>query len=541
MARREDKPLRSIAPEELPGRLAALRGWNRALSAFALGLLLAAALPPIYILPTALIAFTGLAWMLDGASTYRCAWMDGWLFGTGFFLGGFYWITNALLVDSAQYGWMVPFALAAIALGFGLFPAMVALVAHMAPAGQTRAVLFALAWIAVEWLRSWILTGFPWNMVGTALGLSDALLQPAALGGPWLLTGLVLLGALFPSCLARGGRLPRMRALAGIGASAVLIAALWGAGSLRLAAHPTTYQQGVVLRLVQPAIPQADKWRSNLIDSHFAMHIALSLSQPASEQPYVIIWPEASIPHQLLRQPATLAELRVIVPEDGAILTGAVRAAPDTDGTLRPWNSLLVIDEAGIAQTYDKHHLVPFGEYMPLRGILPIDKLTPGAVDFAAGPGPVVINQGNLPGFGPLVCYEVIFPAEIIAEHGRPSWLLNVTNDGWYGVSTGPYQHFLTARLRAVEQGLPMVRAANTGISGFIDPLGRVLSSLPFNHRGVLDGVLPQPLPTLTPYARWGDWTLLLVLVPGLVFLAWTLQRSRRVGDGGSGSATRRC
>jgi apolipoprotein N-acyltransferase len=541
MAPRGDNPGHTVEPALLPGRLAAMRGWRRMAVAAGLGLVLAAALPPFYILPAALIALCGFVWMLDGATTYRRAWLDGWLFGVGFSLGGFYWIANALLVEAARYGWMFPFALAAIGAGFALFPAFVALCARLAPAGPPRVVLFALAWVLIEWLRSWILTGFPWNMLGTALGLSDALLQPAAWAGPWSLTGLVLFAALLPAALARDGRLPRRRAFAGLAASLTVLALVWGAGSLRLASHPTTYQEGVVLRLVQPAIAQADKWRSTLLDSHFATHIALSLSQPASEEPLVIVWPEAAIPYQLLRKPTTLAQAAAIVPEGGALLAGAVRAAPDASGVLQPWNSILVIDETGIAATYDKHHLVPFGEYMPLRDALPLDKLTPGTTDFVAGPGPVVINQGKLPGFGPLVCYEVIFPNEIIGEEGRPDWLLNVTNDAWYGVSTGPYQHFQAARLRAVEQGLPMVRVANTGISGIIDPAGRVLASLPLGHRGVLDGTLPAPLSEPTLYARWGDWTLFLTLFPGLLVLAWTLHRLRHVGDGGSGSATRRC
>ena len=531
----------ALKPENLPERLSSLRGWPRCLTALGLGLALAAALPPFYILPAALIALTGFAWILNGATSFRRAWFDGWLFGIGFSGAAFYWIANALLVDAERYGWMFPFALLAIALGFGLFPALAALLARIAPAGAPRAAALMVAWLVVEWLRSWVLTGFPWNMLGTALSLMDALLQPAAVGGPWMLSAIVLLAALLPALITRGGRLSRARALISILLSVALLAVVWGVGSLRLSTHATTYHQEVILRLVQPNIAQADKWRSTLMDSHFATHIALSLSQPASVQPVAVIWPEAAIPFQLLRNPTTLNQAASVVPDGGLLLTGAVRASEGADGALQPWNSLLVLDQTGLVATYDKHHLVPFGEYVPLRGILPIDKLTPGATDFAAGPGPVIINQGNLPPFGPLVCYEVIFPAEIIGPQGRPSWLLNITNDGWYGTSTGPYQHFQAARLRAVEQGLPMIRVANTGISGFIDPVGRVLSSLPLGHRGVLDGPLPEPLAMPTLYARWGDWTLLFSLIPLFLILAWTLHTSRRVGDGGTGSATGRC
>jgi len=340
--------------------------------------------------------------------------------------------------------------------------------------------------------------------------------------------------------MVRRGRLSRARGLIGLGIALTLIATVWGLGSLRLQAHPTVLLDDVVVRLVQPAIAQEDKWQSTLFGSHFATQIALTLTQPAGEEPDLVIWPEAAVPYSLLRDPATLAQLAAAAPSEGFLLTGAVRADPDENGALRPWNSLLAVGRDGLVDFYDKHHLVPFGEYVPLRGMLPIDKITPGATDFAAGPGPGVMTLGNLPSFGPLVCYEVIFSDEIIGDDGRPQWLLNITNDGWYGRSSGPYQHFQAARLRAVEQGLPMVRVANTGISGVIDGAGRVLASLPLEHRGVLDAALPAALVAPTPYSRWGNWTFLGILLVGLAGLAWTLLRHHLVGDGDAGSTTSR-
>jgi len=343
-----------------------------------------------------------------------------------------------------------------------------------------------------------------------------------------------------PAIMARNGTLTRARGLTGLGFAVTLIATVWGLGALRLQAHPTLLLDDVVIRLVQPAIAQEDKWQSTLFQSHFATQIALTLSQPASEEPDLVIWPEAAVPYSLLRDPTTLAQLAAAAPSQGYLLTGAVRADRDENGPLRPWNSLLAIGRDGLVETYDKHHLVPFGEYVPLRGILPIDKITPGATDFAAGSGPTVMALGNLPTFGPLVCYEVIFSDEIIGDDGRPQWLLNITNDGWYGQSSGPYQHFQAARLRAVEQGLPMVRVANTGISGVIDGAGRVLASLPLEHRGVLDTTLPAALVAPTYFSMWGDWTFLGVLLAGMAGMAWTLLRHHLVGDGGVGSATGR-
>ncbi len=516
----------------LPERLAGLRGWRRTGLALLLGVLLAAAMPPFYVLPGALVALTGFVWLLDGAATTRRALLDGWAFGAGFSGAGLYWIANALLVDAAAFGWMVPFALLAIALGFGLFTAAAAMLARCWRPGTDRIFAFAAAWLALEWLRSWILTGFPWNLLGSALGFLPEMIQTAAWGGPWLLSALVLVIALAPACAVRAAAARRRRAMAGgLLLSLVVLAALFGLGLWRMSAFPTTYASDLTLRLVQPSINQADKWRSTLRDSHFATHIELSLSQSAVA-PDLVIWPEAAIPWQLLADADQRARAGGVLAPGGYLLAGGVRFERDAAGTPLPYNSLVVLDSDGDPVAfYDKRHLVPFGEYVPLRGLLPIDKLTPGAVDFVAGTGPEVLQLGKIPPFRALICYEVIFPGEIQGDGPRPDWLLNITNDGWYGVSTGPYQHFQAARMRAVEQGLPLVRSANNGISGVVDPLGRVLAHLPLNAVGVLDAPLPAPLPGPTLYARLGDWTLLAVLFPLIVQLAWRLRCLRREDD----------
>ncbi len=516
----------------LPEWLAALGGWRRLGLALLLGVLLATAMPPFYVLPGAMVALTGFVWLLDGAATARRAFLDGWAFGAGFSGAGLYWIANALLVDAAAFGWMVPFALLAIAFGFGLFAAFAACLARIWPRGAGRILAFAAAWLILEWLRSWILTGFPWNLLGTALAVAPELLQTAAWGGPWLLSALVLAAALLPA-LAVGAPAPRRRRamFGGLLASLVLLAGLFGLGAWRMAQFPATYASGITLRLVQPAIDQAEKWRSTLRDSHFATHIDLSLSQSAVV-PDLVIWPEAAIPWQLLADPAERARAGSVLRGDGLLLAGGVRFERDAGGIPLPFNSLIALDRDGDPVAfYDKRHLVPFGEYVPLRGLLPIDKMTPGAIDFISGTGPEVLALGKIPPFRPLICYEVIFPGEIQGQAARPDWLLNITNDGWYGVSTGPYQHFQAARMRAVEQGLPLVRAANNGISGVIDPVGRVLAHLPLNAVGVLDAPLPAPLSGPTLYARLGDWTLLAVLFPAILHLAWRLRCLRREDD----------
>ena len=516
----------------LPGALAGLSGWRRSSTALALGALLAAALPPFHLLAAAVIAFTFWAWLLDGAQQARRAFLDGWCFGAGFSAAAFYWIANALLVDAARFGWLYPVALAAIAAGFGLFPAAAALAAQRAPAGAPRTLALAIAWLVAEWLRSWLFTGFPWNLAGTAFAFSDALIQPAAWGGPWLLTALLLAAALAPALAQRAGRLRPAAALKGLLASVAIVAAAWAAGTARLAAHPVAQDAGgTVLRLVQPAIAQRQKGDPALEEAHFAAHAALTLARPPAPAPTVVIWPEAAVPWGLMRDQATPARLAALAPPQGALLAGAVTVGRGEDGRRWARNSLLAVAGDGAIAFYHKHRLVPFGEYVPLRGLLPIDRIVPGIADFAPGPGPATMAPAGLPPFAPLICYEAIFADAVPDGPPRPAWLANITNDGWFGRSSGPWQHFQAARLRAVERGLPMVRAANSGISAVIDPLGRVLARLPLGHRGVLDAPLPAPLETAPPYAAIGEKALFAILLPAFAALAWSLRPRRRLCD----------
>ncbi|MBV9522638.1 MAG: apolipoprotein N-acyltransferase, partial [Alphaproteobacteria bacterium] len=251
---------------------------------------------------------------------------------------------------------------------------------------------------------------------------------------------------------------------------------------------------------------------------------------PAAQPATDIIWPEAAATFILNRDAAHRLAIAGIVPPGGLVLTGAIRTDPAPAPALRYWNSLLAIDGKGeIVADFDKAHLVPFGEYVPMRGILPIEKLTPGNVDFTAGPGPRTLDLPGLPPVGPDICYEIIFPHAVADERQRPQWLLNVTNDAWYGFTSGPFQHFAIARVRAVEEGLPLVRAANNGISGIVDAYGRVRVRLGLDAVGVLDGALPTALPAPTLYARFGDaifWGL--VLAATLLCLADRMAGRRR-------------
>jgi len=505
-----------LAP--LAERVAALSGWRGGAAAALFGVLATAALPPFGLWPLLVPAFTGLLWLLDGPGGPRRAAVLGWAFGFGHFASGLYWVGIAFLVEADRFGAVMPFAVAGLAAGLALFPAAALwLVALPSWGGPARVALLALAWLLVEWLRSWILTGFPWNLVGTTWTVSPAVMQLAAATGVWGLSAMTVLAAGAPAVLARGGR-------GRVGLAAVLLllpAVAWAGGALRLAGAPApgaAVVPDVVLRIVQPSIAQTLKWRDDLRREHVERQLRLSRG-PGYRRVTHVVWAETAVPFLLDADPALRARLAEVVPPGGALLAGAPRIS-ESDGERRLWNSLAAIDRDGaVVGTYDKHHLVPFGEYTPLRPLLGLVKLTVGSMDFSAGPGPrTLAGLPGLPPVSPLICYEAIFPGQVVSDVARPAWLLNVTNDAWFGDSTGPYQHFASARLRAVEEGLPLVRAANNGVSAVVDPYGRVLARLDLDAVGVLDAPLPQALPGDGPlYARWRN-----AIVPLLILMLGT-------------------
>jgi len=496
-------------------RLAGLTGWRRWLAAGFLGALASAALPPLYLVPVLWPAFTGLLWLLDGARRARGAFMIGWAFGAGHFLTGLYWVGIAFLVDAEQFALLMPFAVAGLAVGIGLFPAVIVLAVWSTRSrGVPRLLLFAAVWLAAEWLRSWILTGFPWNLIGSVWAFSDAMLQLGALSGIWGLSLLTLLAAAAPATLSEGSKTTLSRWLP-VGATLLLLALTWAGGELRLSAAPPAGSrsvEGVALRLVQPGIAQSSKWATDLRAQHIADQMALTLRNGAGRYSHAI-WPETAITYSIADQPDLRQALAQIVPPGGLLLSGAPRTVWEASGP-RLWNSFHALDPLGeIRGTYDKFHLVPFGEYVPLKGLLGISKLTQGRLDFSPGPGLRTLTMPGLPPFGPLICYEVIFPGQVTEPGKRPDWLLNLTNDSWFGTSSGPYQHFASARMRAVEEGLPLVRVANSGISGVVDGYGRTLARLELNKVGVLDAALPKPIAGATIFSRVGNWSVLILFL----------------------------
>jgi apolipoprotein N-acyltransferase len=477
-----------------------LSGRRAVTAAFLLGLVSALALPPLYIVPVLLLGVPGLLALLDGAGSWKRAGVLGFAWGMGHHMAGLYWISHALLTDPWRWGWLIPVAVPGLALPLAIYLALVAILAWCAAPGWRRWLALSGAWVLAEMLRGLLFTGFPWNLTGTVWAFGALPLQPAALVGVHGLSFLTLLLAGTPAL----GR----RAVAG-GAVALLL--LGGFGAWRLA-QPEPAASGINLLLVQGAVQQEAKWREDQRWPIFRRYLELTregASKAPPGTPLAVVWPETASPFLLPNDPDARRYAAETLPPGAVLLAGSVRAEWGAEGQLaRVFNSLSAVgQDAALLGTYDKTHLVPFGEYMPLRGLIPI-RLVQGGVDFSSGPGAVAMTVPGFPAFSPLICYEVIFPGAVVPE-ARPQWLLNITNDAWFGWSAGPFQHLAAARLRSVEEGLPLARAAQTGVSVVFDAHGRVAGRLGLGAMGSILAPLPPALPP-TLYARLGSW------IPGI-------------------------
>ncbi len=501
--------------------LAARTGWPRRGLAVFLGVLALPAFPPRHWIWCLFLVFPVLLWLLDSVRSRRAAFGLGWWFGVGHFALGFSWVAPAFFVEAEKWGWLVVPALLAGGAFFGVYTGLVLWATSLVAAGPRRLPAFAGAWIVGEWLRGWVLTGSPWKLLATVWMPFESLLQSVPVVGAYGLSGLAALLLSLPALGGWPGERGKKRGLAGATLLLFVLMALWGAR--RLETETVRFEEGVNLRIVQGGIPQKNKWQPDRLWTNLMRHVRLS-ELPGLEAITHVIWPETGAPFPLDTYLPARGPLASVIPEAGGLITGMPRFSRE-GGEPHAYNSLAFLEDIhGPPEIYDKQHLVPFGEYVPFSAFLPLDRITPGHLNFSPGDGPRVRRHLGLPPFVPLICYEILFPGAVVPDGERPSWLLNATNDAWYGHSAGPYQHLAASRLRAVEEGLPVVRAANNGISAVIDPYGRLRLSLPFGRRGILDARLPRPAP-LTPFARLGN---LIPLFLAAVLLSGALGRRSR-------------
>ncbi len=515
----------------LPNTFLLAWGWQRRLLCAACGALTAFALPPYDFTFVLLVTFPCLVWMLDGAvdsapgkrvQRFRTGFALGWLFGFGYFLSGLWWIGAAFLVEAERFAWLMPFAVLAMPVGLALFTGLGVGLAAIFWSDQFRRILVLAAGLTLtDWLRGHVLTGFPWNAFGYGVSGSLSVSQAASLVGLYGLSFFVVAVFSTPAVLADAR--PFRQRVTAVVVAAVALAAVAGYGAVRLwqTALPVA---DLDIRIVQPSIDQKDKWRPELRDEIFQTFLDMTEAPLGGAarvgQPRMVVWPESAVPFLLTQEPGALFRIGQSLGDKTELVTGAIRVEPGMRGA-DYFNSVFVIGTEGTVQgIYDKVRLVPFGEYVPFKPLLEslgISNLAGPMDGFEAGYQPRVLTTSESFSFLPMICYEAIFPGSLDGVSRRPDFLLNVTNDAWFGRTPGPYQHLAQARLRAIETGLPLIRAANTGISAVIDAKGQVVAKLAIFEKGLIDSKLPQRLDN-TLYGIFGDLPVLVISFLIVVF-----------------------
>lgn len=587
---------------------------QRAVIAFGAGALSVLAMAPFFLSPVLLLTIPVLVWLIDGPigdapeghnassdpTTHRTlnapfaasrrdrralknAALAGWLFGFGYFLFGMFWIGEAFLVEAEKFAWLLPAAVTLLPAGLALFFAAATALAHVLwRPGLARVMVLASTLALTEGLRGHIFTGLPWNTLGYALTWPLTMMQSAGLIGIYGLTAVAVVAFASPLVVLADAALPRHSQtslqshwppLAGVALAGLITGFLWAYGTWRLGGDLDARVAGVKLRIVQPSVPQREKWLPEKQREIFDLHVDLSRRNPGGVRDDLVgithvIWPEAAMPFLPLDSSQALKEIGDLLPNDVYLISGALRvewpkgAAGDGEiprstnegasaeeanvaqvqaaqasrslGPRHAFNSLMAFGpEGGLVAVYDKIHLVPFGEYLPLQGVLErigLEQLTRIRGGFTSGRTPrPLLDVPNLPPFIGLVCYEAIFPAAVVQGADRPSFIVNVTNDGWFGNTTGPRQHFHMTRVRAVEEGLPLVRVANNGISAVLNGYGRSVARINLDQRGVADSTLPVAAP-VPLYVWWGDIIYMLYVVGALAWFGGSSAFARARG-----------
>lgn len=510
-------------------------GWRFPLVAFLAGALLTATFAPLSFFPAAFIAFPLMIVLIDCAASRQQAFAFGWWAGFGLFSIGLTWVGHSFSQQDNVPEFLAPFAILALAGIMALYIAATFWAAHRFwVKGAPRVVLFAAIWMLFEYARGFLFTGFPWHLAGSMWADWLPAAQIVSVTSIYGLSALTVLAAAAPAILLTRQTKPLVMILAIVPLIALGGAALWG--QARLASHETEYDLSVSLRVVQANIKQREKWIPHLIDDHFNKHLRLSRAgsdRGKAEGIKLLIWPEAAVQRQNFDREASLLRWRMARMLDfgSYAITGAPRYQ-QLPGQTKYFNSLMAVNSRGqLHARYDKVRLVPFGEFVPFRGVfnaIGLSALTGNSFDHGAGAQ--TISLPGVPSFSPMICYEIIFPGTVPTGADRPSWLLNVTNDGWFGLTNGPYQHLALARFRAIEEGLPIVRSANTGVSAIIDPYGRTVLSLGLDREGVLDSPLPRPIVApeySTAFKMMVTLALCLIVILGFVVSALRDRRTK--------------
>ena len=512
----------------------------------------ALALAPLDAAPALVVSLVVAVWLLDGCETdrrlegqrwpatmpLRAAFGAGWWLGFGYFLAGFWWLGSAFIIDP-EFLWALPLGIVGLPILLAVFTGAGFVLARLLwSTGPARILALALGLGFAEWARGHWFTGFPWNSLGMGLGGNLVSAQMASLVGLDGLNFLTIAIFAMPATLADGPRVswrPTVSALAVMGAILTF-------GGLRLASGHAGNDAGIHVRIMQPGIKPDEKFSYENKDEIVSRYIALSEQDDQKTGTRLadvdlLVWPESAFPFILARDPEALHAIGAMLPAKTTLVTGAAREATLPHAPGQPpysvyYNDIMVIGSGGsILDTYDKIHLVPFGEYLPFDAILRRLGLhnfvaIPGG--FEAGTTRNILHIPGLPAAVPLICYEAIFPGEVgvTVETEAPRFMLNVTNDGWFGLTSGPSQHFAQVRLRTIEEGLPMIRGAGTGISAIVDAYGRIVASLPLGAAGLLDGTLPKPARPTT-FARHPTVALIVVCI-ATVLIWWLLRRGER-------------
>jgi apolipoprotein N-acyltransferase len=491
-------------------RTAAITGGRALAVAGAAGAVGALAFPPVNCVPALWLSFPLLAFLLRGAASARRAFALGWFFAFGLMVVSLYWIAGSLFVDIGRFWWALPFAVAGLPAGFAVYYALATLVAWKLDVTKPGGVAaLGLLWFTADVARGTLFTGFPWDLLGYVWSFSLPVLQVTSVIGIYGLSLATALLAFAPA--AWGTRCGRR----GFAFWSVFFIACAIFGAERLKTTPTTMVDDVRLRVVQEGIPQTLKWQHARQESNFRTLLEATFAPSSGAPPTHIIWPETATPYYLLEDPVARAAIAARMPLASMLLTGVVRRHIDEAGHVAYFNALVAMDARGrVVAGYDKVHLVPFGEFMPWRSILPLATLAGTGADFTPGDGARSLRVQGIPLFSPLICYESIFSGQVVDREDPPAFLLNVTNDAWYEHTTGPAQHFAIARVRAIEEGLPLVRSANLGTTGVVDSLGRRVALREDIRPGFIDSPLPRPLEGVTPFVRFGN---LFVVVMGII------------------------